>query len=408
MRIGGAGWLPGGQIWLDDLRLVMPAGDNVAAETTVLQIRCVSMRPAWRSWLRGSRKISEIIISHPRLDVPMDVLQRLIPAPVVVPQTDPGVASQPAPVSPSAAPTVSAASPAPAPATAPHSAEPPSPTVWLKIEHGSVIMRKSSSSGAYIEMHNIASNLPVGGAPAVGFLECGAVMALGREIAPQGRVEVRWSFPLWESEETSILAMGLRARGKVQIARVAGFPFAVLMAQDPQAWDAPGAMAHVEHLQSLHQYAGFLIAPTSWRGESVLETQSSTANIGSQPMQGFFSQARFQLQGGLLRCVEFRWLGDDYGFVGNGLFSLRGDVLAQVRLLTTRTTAQTWQSRWLPSSMGPVPAFQPLFNEDRQAIDVLCGGHILQPWISFDHGRNLLNAFEWHNAFRTLHSPTPP
>jgi hypothetical protein len=202
--------------------------------------------------------------------------------------------------------------------------------------------------------------------------------------------------------------MGLRARGKIQIARLAGFPFAVMMAQDPQSWDAPGGLAHLDHLQSLHQYTGLLLAPASWCGESVMETQAGSVSLGSQQWQGFLSQARFQLQGGLLRCLEFRWLGDDYGFVGNGLFSLRGDVLAQIRLMTTRTIAETWHHRWVPSSMGPAPAFQPLLNEDRQAIDVLCGGRISQPWISFDQGRSVLDAFQWHKTFRSFPTPTHP
>jgi len=408
VRIGGAGWLPGGQIWLDDLRVIIPAADGVSGETTVLQIRCVSMRPAWRSWLRGSRKISEIVISHPRLDVPLDVLQRMLPAPVVVPQPDPSVAAQATSGSPQDAAVATAASPAPIPAPAPQITEAPSPTVWLKVEHGSVVIRKSSPGDVLCEAQDIESNLPVGGAPAVGYVACGAMIAMGQPVAPLGRVDVRWNFPLWESEETSLQALGLRARGKMQIARLAGFPFAALMAQDPQTWDAPGGMAHVEHLQSLHQCTGLLLAPVSWRGESVLETHASRANLGSQQLQGFLSQARFQLQGGLLRCVEFRWLGDDYGFVGNGLFSLRGEVLAQIRLMTTRATAQSWQSRWITSSMGPTPVFQPLFNEDRQAIDVFCGGHIAQPWISFDQGRSLLDAFQWQKAFRSLPSPNHP
>jgi hypothetical protein len=403
VRVGGAGWLPGGQIWVDDLRVIVPANATLVNESTLLQIRSVSLRPAWRSWLRGSRKISEIVLSHPHLDLPLDLIKEMMPPPL---PTAPAAPQATTTTTPQVATGSTPASNATAAADVAPSTEAPSPTVWLKIEQGQLTIRHPSQTKAVCEMQQISSALPVGGAPAAGHVECGTILALGKPLAAMGRVNIHWNFPIWNTEETTILAMGMQARGKMQLARLPGLPFAAMIAQDPQNWDAAAGNLHIQHLQSLHQYTGLLLAPATWRGESVAETQANTARIGSRQVQGFLSQVRLQLQGGLLRCVDFRWLGDDFGFTGNGLLSLRGDVLAHIRLIAPRTTAQAWQATWTSRLKQQSPSFQPLFNEDRLAIDVWCGGRIKQPWISFDHGQHLLDAGSFLELFRS--SPTTP
>lgn len=407
VRIGGAGWLPGGQVWLDDLRVVLPEPNEADGELTVLQIQCVSLRPAWRAWLRGSRKISDVCLSQPRLVIPLDALPSLIPAPVVpVPVTPPAVAAHtPAPDA------VAAPAPTPAPPTAvaaepSHDPEPPSPTVWLKVWGGQLTITHPSMHGALWQMENISADLPIGGAPASGHVQCDAIQLLRSTLCPQGRIAIRWRYPIWESEETPLSAFALQARAKFQLARLPGLPFSFLVAQDPQAWKSPDGSSSIDQVQSIHQLSGYLLAPHTWRGESAMEAQSCQLLLGSRDVQGYLAQSRFLLQGGLLQCTDLRWLGDDFGITGNGMLSLRGEMLGSLRFIAPRTTALASLEKWHRLlSDQPLP-FQPLFNEDRLAVDTLWGGTLAQPWFSLDQGRHWLDPVKLWRTWNL--TPTPP
>jgi hypothetical protein len=409
VRIGGAGWLPGGQIWLDDLRVVIPTADNGAGEITMFQVRCISIRPAWGAWMRGSRKISDVCLSQPRLEIPLDALQQLMPAPVP-PAPAPATAvaaanpntTQPTPADPGTAP---AAPPAAAEPVAP---EPPSPTVWLKITDGSLAITHPAVQGALWEMQNISSDLPIGGAPASGHVQCAAIKLAQSTLCDLGRIDIRWQYPLWESEETPLSAMQFRARSKFQLARVAGLPFSAQMAQDPQAWKSPTGDSAIGQMQSRHQLSGFLLAPQTWRGESLMEAQQCQLTLGTRHVQSFLAQARFLLQGGLLQCPEFRWLGDDLGITGNGIFTMRGEMLGRILLIAPRPTAQAWSAKWqqrIPDHSLPLQA---LYNEDRFALDTLWGGSLRQPWLSLDQGKNLLDPARLWQIWNQAPSPTRP
>lgn len=403
VRIGGAGWLPGGQVWLDDFRVLMPSAENGAGEFTLFQVRCISIRPAWRAWLRGSRKISDVCLSHPRLEIPLDALQQLMPAPVP-PAPATTAAAKPNPTPPAADPGTDPV--LPTAAAEPISPEPPSPTVWLKITDGHLAILHPGIQGALWEMQHISSDLPIGGAPAAGHVTCSAIKLAQSTLCDQGHVEIRWQFPLWESEETPLSAMQFRARAKFQLARVAGLPFSAQMVQDRQAWKAPTGDSAIAQMQSLHQLSGFLLAPQTWRGESVMEAQQCQLTLGARHAQSFLAGARFLLQGGLLQCPEFRWLGDDLGITGNGIVSMRGEMLGRILLIAPRSTAQAWSAKWqqrIPDQPLPLHA---IYNEDRFAVDTLWGGSLGQPWLSLDQGKHLLDPAKlwqiWNQA------PPPP
>jgi len=407
VRIGGAGWLPGGQVWIDDLRVV-PSPSALPHDEPLLHIRCLSIRPAWSAWWRGSRKISDVCLSAPRLHVPLERWKEWMPAPQAPPATSPpavAAASPPAapsaPNSPVAAPEPSAAPPAPAP-----SEEVPSPTVWLKITEGSLTVSHPSQSLPLLQIENISTEMPIGGAPASGHLQCSAIRSMEETVSTLGRIAIRWQYPLWETDGTVFSAADLKAQAKVQIARLPGLPFAAVISQEKQAWLHEKTSLQAQEIQSLHRINGFLLGLQTWQGESLCEAQHLSLPVGGKDLRFFRAQSRFVLRGGMLQCADLRLLGDDFGLMGNGLCTLRGDWLCQLRLLAPRVTAQDWRQRWaIVSPQQPLP-FQTQISEDRPSLDFLCGGNFAQPGISLDQGKTWLDP---RNIRTLLQQPlTPP
>lgn len=407
VEIGGAGWLPGGQVWIDDLRVVIPSTTS-STQPPLLQIRCFSVRPAWGAWLRGSRKISDVCVSAPRLHLPVDVLKSLLPTPgATMPEQAATVAqTPPTPTHPpvvATAPTVQASTAAP---TLP--ADPPSPTTWLKISEGHLAIVHPSQTQPLLEIDQIDANLPIAGAPAAGHLQSGAIAVLNQIIAPFGHIALHWQYPLWDSEVTRLSCTSLQADAKIQVARVAGLPFGVVITQTPQAWRSADGIQQLGKIQSQHRLSGFLLGPQTWHGDSLWEAQQIKGKIRGHDLNFFAAQSRLVLQSGVLQCTDFRLLGDDYSLLGNGLYPLRGPSLGIVRITAPRATANQWELRWQQVFPEVKIALQPMFNEDRRAIDVVCGGTLAQPWLSFDQGKTMLDLQKILLRWQQKNTPPPP
>jgi hypothetical protein len=172
---------------------------------------------------------------------------------------------------------------------------------------------------------------------------------------------------------------------------MAGLPFNALVGQEKQSWRSEDGLSEIQHLQSAHRFSGFLLGPQSWQGESLWESHQVRFQIGGKVLQGFCSQARMIMQGGMLQFPMIRLLGDDYSITGNALFSLRGEALANLRIIGSRASAMQWQQQWLRAFPQQALPLQPIWNEDRLGMDILCGGTFEQSWLSFDHGKQQID-----------------
>lgn len=403
VQIGSAGWLPGGQVWINDFRVLDPTASKEESPSPMLQIRCVSIRPAWSAWLRGSRKISDVHLTSPRLYVSLETLQNFLPTPSAPPPVaEPAVAAN----SPTPPP---AATPAPTPdaTPAPTFTEPPSPTVWLKITDGHLSVTHSAQVHPLLEIKDISAILPIAGAPATGHLHSGSIHTLNQTLAPDGHIDIGWQYPLWESTSTALQVSNLKAKAKFQVARAAGLPFSLIIAQEPQSLRYEAANFEVDQFQSLHRLAGFFLAPQTWQGESLGQAQKIKASLGSQQVGFFAAQSRIILLGGTLQCSDFRLLGDDFSLLGNGMLNSRGECLGIIRLTAPRAAALEWENRWRNAYPEQPLTMQPLWNEDRRAIDFLCGGSPAQQWLSFDQGKTLLDLAQITHRWR-ITPDSPP
>jgi hypothetical protein len=292
----------------------------------------------------------------------------------------------------------------------PVTAAPSSPTVWLKITDGFFSLTHSAQPQPLLEINNISADLPIAGAPATGHLHTGSLFALGQMLASNGQINLRWKYPLWESDTTRLTLAGLYADTKFQVGRVAGLPFSVMVSQEPQNWQSSDGPYQINHLQSLHRLGGFLISPQTWQGESVWQTKEIKASHGNRKFQFFAAHTRLLLQGSTLHCQDFRLFGDDYSILGNGKLNTRGECLGIARLIAPRGTADSWEYRWRQAFPELTVSLRPMYNEDRRAIDILCGGTPTQPWLSFDQGKSLLDLRKILQRWQATHPATslPP
>jgi hypothetical protein len=77
--------------------------------------------------------------------------------------------------------------------------------------------------------------------------------------------------------------------------------------------------------------------------------------------------------------------------LGNGMVLADGRLAGIVRVTASRSTAGGLEEQVGKIMPGEKPAMGNFMNEDRRVADVLLGGNIEQPIISFDHGKTLLD-----------------
>lgn len=394
VQLRGSSWLPGGQIWIDDLKVLSPQQLPSDPTPPLLTIQCLSIRPDWIAWLKKDyRRLTEICIDQPSAELSLDRLKALIPPPAQIAATNPPSVVQLSPSAPSGNPAPHVNPPlAPAAPIAPQPAAPTQapvdmrPTTWLKVVGGRLAITHSSSDTPLLEIENIESALPIAGQSAQGHLQCGTIRAKNALCSETGRIQLHWKFPLWETDATPLSVAGIHSKAKMQIARVPGLPFAAILQQEKQPWSDPSGEQKIDAIQSLHRLTGYLLAPITWQGESIIEAHQLQIKLGQRPWNGFFAQSRFLLHQGVLLCQDFRLLGDDSAILAKGVSSLQGQWRANVRLIAPRHRTDEWRMRWQqlqPQSNLPLIS---IYNEDRQGIDVLCVGNFDQFAVSLDQG----------------------
>jgi hypothetical protein len=413
VQLRGSSWLPGGQIWIDDLKVLSP--EQLPSDPTppLLTIKCLSIRPDWIAWLnKDYRRITEICIDQPAAELSLDRLKQLIPPPAQLAATTPPSLVQLSPSAPAGsipATPITPIAPTAPPTTAPEPAPVAMhPTTWLKVLGGRLSITHSSSPGPLMEIEDIESALPIAGEAAAGHIQCGTMRAKGSLYSERGQIQLHWKFPLWETDATPLSVAGLHSKAKMQIARVPGLPFAAILQQEKQPWSDPSGQQKIEEIQSLHRLTGYLLSPITWQGESIIEAHQLQITLGQRPWRGFFAQSRFLLHQGVLLCQDCRLLGDDSAILVRGVSSLQGQWRANVRLTAPRHKTDEWRIRWQginPSTPLPLVA---IYNEDRQALDVLCAGNFDQFALSLDQGQSLIPPDQLFSLWQIHSAPPAP
>jgi hypothetical protein len=423
--ISGAYWIPGGKVKIFDIVLLQPPALRATVTEPLAKIPCITLQPQWQQLIRGNRDILSYQVDAPDIVVTIEMLQQILaansptfaqsattpPAPQP-PPTETPPALQPTPPAdvaknpPAPAPTDGTASPAvgttppapPAPAAPPvaTTATPPLPESWFYLRNARIRLIHGDSGKSLIDLRDLTMDVPLEGPQATGRLEFTSLETLGQPLFEKTQIPLAWKPPVLHIGSTTLDVIGLPLRCEVQIAKEPGYPFQARVEQDSIAWQA-GSTFQSPKVQSLHRAAGYLLAPSSWRGESLLYAQNPRLSLGAMTKDFHLLQAHILLVGGALQCSDFRLIGDEISLLGNGGILPDTQVLSVLRVVASRRDASFIENLLTRITPETPQRLSPFGNEDRRGTDFLFGGNIFHTWVSLDGGRSLLDLRKIYN-----------
>ncbi len=421
--VSGAWWIPGGQVKIFDIVLLQPPALRATLSEPLATVKCLTLQPHWKQLLRGKRDFFSCQVDAPDIVVTIEMLQQLLAAkspsfiqsapppdgspPPPTPPAD--IAQNPSPSTPPVAPTPQPAPEAPPVADAP--APVPLPESWFYLRNARIRLIHAGSGKSLLDLRDLTMDVPVEGPQATGRFAFSSLEALGQPLFDKTEIPLAWKPPVLHIGSTTLDVAGLPLRCEVQIAKEAGMPFQAMIQQDPIAWQA-GSLFQSAKVQSLHRAGGFLLAPSSWRGESILFAQTPRLSLGSMSKDFQLLQAHIILVGGALQCSDFRLVGDEISLLGNGAILADTQLLSVLRVVASPRDAafvETMLSRINPDIPQRLPPFG---NEDRRGADFLFGGSLFHTWLSLDGGQTLLDVRKIYNLIpeetRRSFFPIPP
>jgi hypothetical protein len=420
-RISGAWWIPGGNVKIFDLTLLQPPALRATVAEPLASVKSITFRPQWQQLLRGKRDFFSCIVDAPDIVITIEMLQQILaasspsfaqsapqppsaplPASPVLPIPAPPGLTPPADVAqnsaPAAVPTPQPSPPSP-PAAAPSlppTAPAPLAESWFFLRNARIRLIHAGSGKSLLDLRDLNMDVPVEGPQAKGRLEFFALDSLGQRLFETTHIPLEWKPPVLHIGSTTLDVAGLPCRCEVQIAKVLGLPFQAIVQQDPFAWH-PSNMFQSPKVQSLHRAGGFLLGPSTWRGESLLIAESPRLSLGTMAKDFHLLQAHILLVAGALQCSDFRLIGDEISLLGNGA------VLPDTQLLSVlRVVASPRDAAFIESLMNGITPETPQYllpfgNADRRGADFLFGGGIFHTWVSLDGGRSLLDLRKIYN-----------
>lgn len=381
-RVAGASASPWNGIEVQGLEILQPPPLRSAIGEPLFKTRSVKLNPVWRAWLRGRTEIQAIDIDSPRAVVPVELLASLVrshaapasPAPAPNPQ-----ASGPAPSSPPEHPP---APPAPPTVTPPaSSAIHVPPTGWLRIRNASFRLISASKHSDLIEVKGVNGDIPVSGSPARSKLRVAGIRIAGDETISGIDATLSWQAPILTLQPVETTSHGIKLTAAGQAALVKGLPVqaeiqAPAQALPPTALPAD-SRAEADLIASSARFRGFLLAPASWQGEWVAQSERIKFHAAGHDVgfdRGFMVTT---LRGGVLSCNDARLLGDDLSLLGNATLIADGKLAGVLRVVAAPETAAAIGSRLIPN-----PHLTPLSTPQRVAVDLHASGNLQQLRIS--------------------------
>ena len=397
-----AGWMPGGEFWLEDLAVQQPAPLRGLVPTPLLHVKKISLQPVWGELVKGRRDVTRVTVDSPELmisvELLVDLLRRNTPNLPLLPEPAPK-----APGVPAAEPTsaVAETKPQASPPTPPAAAPPqqPSaqasaiqkPTTWLHVNNARLTIFHAQSARALVDATSIQASVPFEGKEAAGNFTVGRILSFDNPVAENRQIPLQWKTPVLETPALQFSFLGLPWETKAQVARVAGLGFQLVVLQKNAEWKNPDAPLTASSMESVHRIGGYLLAPSTWNGESIAQATGLSAQWQNHRAEFITARYRTILSRGILQCTEFRALGDDMAVLGNGMVLADGRLAGIVRLTASRSTAGVLEEGVGKIIPGVKFAMGNFMNEDRRVADFLLGGGIEQPFISLDLGKTPLD-----------------
>jgi hypothetical protein len=384
--IQGSTWSPWNGLTIYGLVIRQPAPLRKAVPRPLLSVESIRVHPDWRALLKKQLVIRGIELRKPDLTIPIELLSQIPAAPV-----DPALAAKQPERAVGQAPTrdrpaTPQATPAPQPAgpalAAKPEATPPGaplvvtdPTVWITFSDARLSIVSAMSKEPLYRISSIHGALPISGRSAGSELALDGVSVLGNAIPSAVNIPVKWQAPVLSLGVIDAGAFGIDCKLEAKISLTPGMPFliggAVPKQEDKEIVLSEALHAKVGSIAAEGRFQGYALAPGSWQGQCVMQSQLIDAVFAGNKASFNQGQALIVFQQGILRCIDARLVGDDLSLLGNGMALGDGRFASHLRIVAAPESLAAIAKRIQNDS--PLQ-LTPLSTPQRAALDMRAFG----------------------------------
>lgn len=380
--VQGSTWSPWNGFTVYGLLIQQPAPLQQAIPAPILTAESIRIHPDWRVLAKRRIAIRGIEIHKPNLAVPIELLSQIPAAPI-----EPTIAAKPPDLAAvedtsqtDLPPPIASVSPLPegaAPIAEPprESIKPaidPTPTVWIRVSEGKFRVLSTMTKPPLFGISHINGAIPVGGKPAQSELSLRGIGCLGNEMPDRLRVPLKWQAPLLEAGVVEADAWGITCKLEAKIALTPGIPFLIGGSIPEQKGKeivlSEGTRAECLSVAGQARLQGLLLAPGSWQGQALVRMLGIETEYAGQKANFNHGQALTIFQGGVLRCLDARMVGEQTSLLGNAMLLSDGRFAAVARVVAAPETLVAISRHTQPSHIAP--QLTPLSTPQRAALDM--------------------------------------
>lgn len=386
--VQGCTWSPWNGFTVYGLLIRQPTPLRSAVSAPMLTAESIRIHPDWRALLKRQIVIRGIEIRKPDLAVAIELLSQIPSAPVepaiAAKQPDLATLDQPPAEIPSPESVVPTVPPPPIPQADPPLAAKPEtsppqapvvltdPTVWVTFTDARLRIVSALSKEPLYRILRIDGGLPIGGKSAGSELVLDGIRVLGNSIPSGVKIPVKWQAPVLNLGVVDAGLYGIDAKLEAKISLTPGIPFlvgGVLPKQDDREIVLSEALrAKLGSIAGQGRVQGLLLAPGTWQGQGIVQALSVETGYAGQKARFDHGQALVIFQGGVLRCLDARMVGEDSSFLGNGMALSDGRFAANLRIVASPESLASI-SKFTQTDSSP-PRLTPLSTPQRAALDL--------------------------------------
>lgn len=379
--VQGSSWTPWNGFTVYGLLIKQPAPLRNAISAPLLTAETIRIHPDWRALAKRRLVIRSIEIRKPDLAVPIELLSQIpsateTPAIAAKPPDLASVAPSPPETPPAVVPEISPPPLATAEKQVTAQAQPrpdeTAPTFWINISEGQLRIVSAMTKEPLYRIARIDGAIPLGGKSAQAALTFGEIGFLGHTHPETVKVPMSWKSPVLSAGVIDGGLFGLDFKLEARIGLTTGMPFhvgGILPKQDgkeivlSEALRAKlGSVAGQGHIQ------GYLLAPGSWQGQGIIQALAMEAEYAGHKVKFDRGHSLLAFQGGALRCLDARLIGDETSVLGNAMLLNDGRFAGAARIVATPETLGAI-SRFIQPD-GSAPQLTALSTPQRAALDM--------------------------------------
>jgi len=379
--VQGGSWSPWNGFTVYGLHIKQPEPLRNAIPAPMLTAETIRIHPDWWALAKRRLVIRSVEVHKPDLALPIELLSQIPSAPV----TPAIAAKQPdlAAVNPSPPETPEAVVPPISPpplatvekqvtAQAQPRPDETAPTFWISIGEGRLRIVSAMTKEPLYRIARIDGAIPLGGKSARSALTLGGIGFLNHTLPETVRVPINWKSPVLGTGVIDGGLFGLDCKMEARIGFTIGIPFfiaGVVPKQDGKEIVLSEALrAKLGAVAGQGRIQGHLLAPGSLQGQGIIQALAMEGEYAGHKANFHHGQAMVIFQGGALRCLDARLVGDETSILGNAMLLSDGRFAGAARIVATPESLGAI-SRFIQAD-GSTPQLTALSTPQRAALDM--------------------------------------